>query len=450
MPKGAKTKEIKRTLTLPDGRTVRRSFYGRTVEEAEQRWREAQTAPLTSAFPPGSFGWWMVVKWAPLKAHLEEGTLSNYQTAANHLLPELGNEQVKSIDATRLVIALNNIAAKKTLRNKTAKHSEPIYKPLSSSIVNRCRMIALDVCSLAAESGAGNFIRSRRVVRRRPPEKVVEVYSPPEMRLLLEASRGRVGFPLALFCQFLGLTINEARALKASDLSPDGFLRVDYLIKKSGDRSRKMKTEYRHRTFPLPEGILDEVRALAAKGEWLCQNTEGNKISESSARVALELSIKRSGLRRLTHHELRHSFSSWLEENGCPRSIRLALMGQSRQSVADRYNHASEEGMRTWLARLWEASFEQIARPPAPAPKITKVERGGERNSRAKLTSEDIAKILARLEAGEMLKSIAADYKVDRSTIGKIKSGRNWRSDVNQVRHPDQVESPNSAVSAAS
>jgi hypothetical protein len=49
-----------------------------------------------------------------------------------------------------------------------------------------------------------------------------------------------------------------------------------------------------------------------------------------------------------------------------------------------------------------------------------------EHSRRSKLTEEDIPKIRERIANGEMLKTIAADYKVSPTTIGSIRRGYTW------------------------
>jgi hypothetical protein len=51
----------------------------------------------------------------------------------------------------------------------------------------------------------------------------------------------------------------------------------------------------------------------------------------------------------------------------------------------------------------------------------------GERHWNAKLQEKDIRLIIGRAAAGEMLKAIAADYKVNGSLISQIISGKGWK-----------------------
>ena len=51
----------------------------------------------------------------------------------------------------------------------------------------------------------------------------------------------------------------------------------------------------------------------------------------------------------------------------------------------------------------------------------------GQRHGMAKLTEHDIAAIRGRVEAGELHKSISADFGVSRQTISAIAAGKLWR-----------------------
>jgi integrase len=423
MPKGTQTKEVKAWVTLPDGTRKRMSFYGRTPEEARAKAKEMERPVLATEFPAGSFGWWLVVKWSPLKAGLEDNTAQNYNLAANHLLGEMGRDPVSSIDATRLHLALTNLSNKKKKRGDGT---------LGASLVNRCRSIALEVMELAYESDACRHINPKRVRPLQETAKSVDVYSPKEMRRLLEYTKGSTCFAPVLFACFCGLTLNEARALRREDLTELGMLLVRHHMKPDGTRSKKMKTEYRSRVLPLPSGLLQEVRELARGGEWLCRARHGGLVYDGNVDRSLYPKMKRAGLRRLTMHELRHSFSAWLDENGCPRSVRLALMGQSRKAVQDRYNHATADAMREWLGKIWEASLEPWAEGeepqeelPQPGPRNP---ARGERNGRSKLDWTKVEEIRVLIEEGETDWKIAKRYAVDPKAVRNIREGKTWVS----------------------
>lgn len=57
----------------------------------------------------------------------------------------------------------------------------------------------------------------------------------------------------------------------------------------------------------------------------------------------------------------------------------------------------------------------------------------GEDSPKAILTLEQAKQVRARLDAGESIKSVAADFPVDRSAISKLKRGVNWARALEQA-----------------
>jgi integrase len=440
MPKAKGTKEIKRWVTLPDGQRERRSFYGATVEEAEAKWRDAERPPIQGDWPTGSFGWLVETKWIPLKAHLEGNSQAALQFAIRHTLLEVGDVPIERMDATEITRALNRIKAHRKTRTKTvgrgadAKTLTVDEGPIAPSSVNKCRGLMIEVVSLGHELDLCRAVNARRVPRQKEDAPDIKPYSPREMRLLLDECRGSVAFAPVLFAMFAGLTINEARALRREDLDPDGVLQAKWQMKRTGERSRNMKTQYRPRPIPLPPGLLEEVVALASeKGSpWLCRGAHGGQVNEGTIDRSLNPKMRRCGLHHLTVHQLRHSFSAWLDDSGCPAGIRLKLLGQSRKAVRDRYTHADLVKMRRWLGLLWDASLEKWedgTRPDRqegkPGPKNPAT---GSRNGRAVLSDEDVREIRAMLAAGELTPhAIGKAYGVDPKAIRQIQEGKTWR-----------------------
>ena len=438
-------KEIKRPVPDPEnpGSTTRKSFYGHTLKEAEANWQQYLNPPLqldpSDDVPDGSFVWYYVNGHVPLKAHGRTNTTNTNKTVARHVLEEIGHLQVTSITAVTLADMLNQLDDKLTLRNKNARprlkggvlvSPVQIWEKLSPSTVNKCRRLALEVCEIAAELDQSiRPINPKRVPRREEPEKEVDVYTPAELRRLLVASEGHPLRAAFLIYGFLGVRLREGCGFAFTDLTQDGTLQLRNQVDiETGALTEKLKSKYARRDFPLPDGLRDEIRALCFPRSRLILNGDAKPYSPDSMDRDMAVIMRRAGLRILTAHGFRHSFSSWLDENGCPRSVRLALMGQSRKAVADRYNHPTK--MKEWLGKFWQASFEE-----EESPRVVVYERGkagpktpmaGERNGRSRLTMEAVA--IIRLELGKRpIADIARDNNVHRRTIEKIRDGEIWK-----------------------
>jgi len=345
---------------------------------------------------------------------------------------------------------LNHLDQKKTCRNpratpKQVKRADGsvttvqpdfIYRELGPATVNRCRAIALEVCAIAPDLDEKiRHVNSKRVPSRELPEKEVDVYTPAEMRRLLECAAGPMRAAVLLM-GFLGLRLREACGQSYTDLAASGTLEVRFQVERAtGELTSKLKSKYARRDLQLPEGLLDEIRALCFARcrliHWTDRAGSAHPYNPDSMDRDLAVVMRRARLRILTPHELRHSFSTWLDENGCPRSVRISLMGQTRAGVHDRYNHADPEMRRLWLGKLWHASFEEEAEQriveyaSARSGPIRPAAR--ESNGRSKLSVADVQAIKRDLGT-TTVSQFARDYKVDRKTIADIRDGVTWRT----------------------
>lgn len=55
--------------------------------------------------------------------------------------------------------------------------------------------------------------------------------------------------------------------------------------------------------------------------------------------------LERAGVPRIRFHDLRHTFVSWLAQNGVGKEIRMRLAGHGTQDSHDRYTHMSVEAL---------------------------------------------------------------------------------------------------------
>jgi group I intron endonuclease len=114
-----------------------------------------------------------------------------------------------------------------------------------------------------------------------------------------------------------------------------------------------------------------------------------------------------------------------LAYNSAPRADGNTGMKHTPETRA-KVAAASSAAVRTedWRRHAGEAQRGRIITESHRA-KIGAMKRG-EGNHNAKLTEDDVRQIKQRLATGEMVRSIADDFGVDQSVVGKIKQGRRW------------------------
>jgi integrase len=96
------------------------------------------------------------------------------------------------------------------------------------------------------------------------------------------------------------------------------------------------------RRVPLPRSLLAELDAArGASGDFALRLDEGREFGRNAVSAAFSKAAKKSGLRGMRFHDLRHvAASRWLANGGNLVEV-AALLGQKTLSMAMRYSHAN-------------------------------------------------------------------------------------------------------------
>ena len=94
--------------------------------------------------------------------------------------------------------------------------------------------------------------------------------------------------------------------------------------------------------------VLEELRKLKkgapADGYVFVNKKTGKPLTDIS--TAFKTACKRSGIRNLRFHDLRHTFASRLVANGVDLITVKELLGHSTVKTTERYTHANQEQKR--------------------------------------------------------------------------------------------------------
>jgi integrase len=221
--------------------------------------------------------------------------------------------------------------------------------------MNKCRTCALEINAVAHELTRGRVakINPKRIpiFHDAPQEQII--LTPAQMRRMIELEPEHAAL-IAVY-GFLGLRMSEGIALDETSLLPNGVLAVRMQADRhTGSVKTELKNRNSRRTILLPEPILEILRPLSFGGPIL-RNKDGKAHKHRALHALIGRIGRRHGIPNLSAHDFRHSLLTWLDENGAPRSTKLAIAGHSRIKVEDRYNHASEESKRDWILKAWEA-----------------------------------------------------------------------------------------------
>lgn len=319
----------------PDGR--RKSYYSRvSQEDADRKASKSFGIQLdktllsfyANVYIPTVLGrsdnWKEQIKWAMDK----------------YVIPEFGRREIDTItraDAQRFF-------------NKLGKDMKP-------SSLARIKIVFSGVMNLAEadEVIPRNHVRSVRLPDPQPPTKLA--LTPEELWKLLTAAAARLR-PYVLLTGFCGLRAGEALGTTRKSVQK-GVLTVSQQVLQLRGGCQlvdRLKTPQSRRSIPLP-AVLEEM--LLNSGQvsdvFLCSDSKGGFLTPNNAHRELEDAIRVAKIRRVTPHELRHTFISLMENDlECPPAIVAAIAGKTYQSVTAGYSHATQKQMAIWMERFWE------------------------------------------------------------------------------------------------
>jgi site-specific recombinase XerD len=132
-----------------------------------------------------------------------------------------------------------------------------------------------------------------------------------------------------------GLRISEATTLEIKAIDGPNF------------QLRIIGKGNRERLVPLPQPVLDELRGFwktHRNPRWLFPNHSGAKpVDPQVLRLTFQDAARAAGItRRVTPHELRHSYATRLLENGVDTRVVQILLGHVHIATTAIYTHLTE------------------------------------------------------------------------------------------------------------
>ena len=155
-----------------------------------------------------------------------------------------------------------------------------------------------------------------------------------------------------------GLRLGELLALKWEDI---GLVAGRLMVRRSlWQQQEGAPKSGRIREVPLSErAVATLVRHRHLRGPYVFCNEDGARLSHSGVKDIVPKACRRVGLaKRLTWHDLRHTFASHLVMRGRSLKEVQELLGHATMDMTMRYAHLSPEVKRDAVAVLDE---------PAPA-----------------------------------------------------------------------------------
>src|SRR5579859_5108060 len=356
-------------MTLPDRR--RKSFYGKTRAEVSAKLAAAirdMNRGLLPAPERQTVREYLASWLEGNKARLEPGTWLRYEQYARlHIVPAIGRVRLAAL---------------------TPQHLQHLYAiklddGLSPTTVNH-----LHTCLHTALEAAFRLgLVARNVVDMiDPPRKVsrqMQVYTPEQVRMLLEAVQGTRYEGLYTLALFTGMREGELLGLRWRNVDfAAGHLTIQTALKNVNNQRwlGKPKTEAGRRKIELTPTVVAALRAhrrrqleehLAVGEAWkdldlvFCTNT-GNHIAASNLRTAHMRLLNRLQLPYIRFHDLRHTAATLLLLQGVPVKVVSELLGHASVTITmNLYMHvlptmqrAAADAMEALLQRQLQSKLQ--------------------------------------------------------------------------------------------
>ena len=344
------------------GRRRRKSFYGRTRREVQEKLARA-LRDLQQGVPVAADARQTVEQYLrrwlaeTVRPTVRPRTCTTYEMWARvHLIPELGHIPLAQLSPQQVQAMLNG-----KVRSGLAPRSVHHLRAVLRAALNHAMRWGL------VQRNVGTLVDLPRV-----PRYEVQVMTPEQARGFLDAVRGDRLEALYTIALALGLRQGEALGLQWDDIDLHaGMLTVRHSLQRIGGHLQLVepKTDRSRRTIPMPTAIVTAVRAhrtrqleerLWAGSRWhessyVFTTRIGTPLDGSNVTHRLQATLAAAGLPRQRFHDLRHACASLLMALGVPARVVMETLGHSQISLTmNTYSHVIPSLQRDAADRMQE------------------------------------------------------------------------------------------------
>jgi integrase len=335
----------------PDsGKRLRKTVYGRSHQEVVDKLTEELAKQKRGEQPrPGrrTVGEFMQ-SWLK-RVDVKPRTLEHYELVVRkHIVPFIGSKTLAKLTANDVELLLTN-RRKAGLSPRSVHHVRAVLRNALRKAV-RDRLVPFNVASMADAP--------------KVPMIEMKTFTPEQVRVFLDAVRGRRLEALYVTTLAVGLRQGEGLGLRWSDIDLEaGTLRVSRAlqwIRPQGQASAvpmlvEPKSRTSRRGVDLPAVALEAMRAhrmrwiderLHLGDKWLNQwdlvfvGPMGEPLHPKTLWRDYRGVLKSAGLPLIRYHDLRHSCASLLLLHGVPARMVQEILGHSSISLTlGTYSH---------------------------------------------------------------------------------------------------------------
>lgn len=260
---------------------------------------------------------------------------SGYRTKESvmrvHLLPFFGKKELGEITN-------RDIEAYKAKKLKEKYHPKTVNDQVS--VLSRCLEVAIE----------WDLIESKpRIKRLKQPQPKTDRLNHDELERLLEDMEEPMWNRMVIVAVNTGMRLGELLGLHWSDVD---FGKRQIAVSKSMVRGvistpKNNKTRY----IGMNRIVFDALQSVSSHGR-VFDVPNADHITYDRTRRAIHRICKRTGVRKIGWHILRHTFASRLAEKGVPLRVVQDLMGHSTIAMTERYAHLMPSSLNSAVTVL--------------------------------------------------------------------------------------------------
>ncbi len=333
------------TVTLPNGKRKRLSFYGKTSAEAVEKWNKAQAESVNGTLVDRSNLTLeqYLANWLPNAKNIRESTREKYNgVLRKHVLPILGKHRLSSLS----VEDIQNMMDQLRHSDRSVRTTQIIRSILSKALKGA------EVKNLVRP----NLVKYIELDHYAPKERVI--WNKEQVQTFLNGTKNH---PYELFFNLYaiyGLRRGEAIGLMWEDIDFEHkviHIRRQYTYVGKRPSLCDLKTDSSKRDLPL----LDDIEVILKKLSKAPENAKGFIIAENESPIKpskvnweFKKITKQLGLPKVVLHSLRHYTATALKRAGVSVKDAQKILGHaSIQTTLQNYQHADTEDMKEALLK---------------------------------------------------------------------------------------------------
>lgn len=342
-----------------DGKPIRKKVSGKSKADAARKLRELREKVDAGHLPKGRIPTteeWMTHWLNEIAAKkVRPSTLKGYTTCVNrYIIPLLGQHRLDRLTP-------EHIAAAWTYLQETGAPGVAEPRPLSSTTAHQCHRILSRALKVAHQRGHATKNVATLLDAPQPrEEEIVPLAKEDAQRLIALAAERRNGARWRVALS-LGLRQGESLGLRWEDVDLEaGTMAVRQSlsrVKGKGLVFGPVKSRAGKRTLKVPAPLIAELKAhkkrqnaerLAAR-DWyqdadlVFAREDGRPIDPKIDWREWKALCAEAGIPDARLHDARHTAATMLLAMGVPMRVAMEILGHSRITVTQRYQHVVDE-----------------------------------------------------------------------------------------------------------